>query len=75
MLCAMMIMTMKRVMMDHYDGVPPLQCIGPPVVVTMDRCMWNNLHDGYQDLSFSLKSESIADWSDLLSSARGKSGR
>ena len=25
------------------DGVPPLQCIGPPIVVTMDlsfRCMW-----------------------------------
>ena len=42
------------------DGVPPLQCIGPPVVV---------------DLSFTLKSESIADWSDLLSSARGESGR
>ena len=31
--------------------------------------MWDNLHDGYQDLSFTLKSESIADWSDILSSA------
>ena len=63
MLCAMM---MRVIYIDDNDdekgddGVPPLQCIGPPVVV---------------DLSFTLKSESIADWSDLLSSARGKSGR
>ena len=46
------------------DGVPPLQCI-----------LVHQYTAVVVDLSFTLKSESIADWSDLLSSARGKSGR